>query len=163
MNRLQFSFLRFKLKEEPYIQSRDRRHANCGTVLKTCHLLLRLTCIFSQVVGVFHMVYCEDKKKNFCSSEYVMKGKCLSLHKSDCILATESRRVNINISISCMTKNIRRHNGCTNFIYFRTSGIYTLSLRITVPRKVPIAKIWGSDVFEQRLIFKVFICMVHLI
>ena len=32
--------------------------------LKSCRLLLRLTCIFSQVVGVvFHGVHCDDKKK----------------------------------------------------------------------------------------------------
>ena len=40
-------------------------------------------------------------------------------------------------------KNIRSHNGCTSYIYFQTLGIYTSSLRITVPRKVLIAKIWG--------------------
>ena len=31
--------------------------------LKSCRLLLRLKCIFSHVVGVFHVVYCDDKKK----------------------------------------------------------------------------------------------------
>ena len=49
----QFSFLRFKLKEEPHIQDSDKRHANRSTVLKTWRLLLRLACIFSEVVGIF--------------------------------------------------------------------------------------------------------------
>ena len=89
---MQFSFLRFKLKEEPCIQYRYRRHANRGRVLKTCRLLLWLTCIFLLWL-LFHMVYCEDKKKNVCSSEYVMKDKVSSLHKSDCILVTESHKV----------------------------------------------------------------------
>ena len=31
--------------------------------LKSCRLLLWLKCIFSHVVCVFHMVYCDDKKK----------------------------------------------------------------------------------------------------
>ena len=55
---------------------------------------------------------------------------------------TELMILAINISTSYMVKNIRNHNGCTCFIYFQT-WIYTLSLRITVPRKVPIAQIWG--------------------
>ena len=37
---MQFNFFRLALEEEPHIQDRDRRHMNCGTVLKTCHLLL---------------------------------------------------------------------------------------------------------------------------
>ena len=39
------------------------------------------------------MVYYDDKNKKKISSEYVMKDKSLSLHNSDCILATESHRV----------------------------------------------------------------------
>ena len=49
----------------------------------------------------------------------------------------------INISTSYMAKNTRSRNGCSSYIYFQTSGIYTSSLRIIVPRKVLLAKIWG--------------------
>ena len=91
---MQFSFLRFKLKEGTHIQDRDRRHGNRGIVLKTCRLLLRLTCIFSQVLGVFpHGLLRRQKTKN-CSSECVMKDKSSLQHKSDSILATESHGVN---------------------------------------------------------------------
>ena len=67
----------------------------------------------------------------------------------------------INISNSYMARNIRSHNGYNNFIYFRTSGIYALLLRMTVPRKVPIAKIWGltalNTCFMNQLGLKVVI------
>ena len=56
---------------------------------------------------------------------------------------TEFIQLAINISTCYLAKNIRSHNGCTSHIYFQTLGIYTSSLRITVPRKVLIAKIWG--------------------
>ena len=49
----------------------------------------------------------------------------------------------ININTSYMAKNTRSRNGCSSYIYFQTSGIYTSSLRIIVPRKVLLAKIWG--------------------
>ena len=60
--------------------------------LKSCRLLLRLKCIFSNVVGVFTWFIPMIKRKK-CSSEYVMKDMSSSLHKSDYILATESHRV----------------------------------------------------------------------
>ena len=104
---MQFSFLRFKLKEEPYIQYRDRRHANRSTVLKTCHLLLRPTCIFSQVVGVFHVVYCEDKKKFFTVLNTSWKTSlCRYTNQVAFLLLsfTEFIPLAINISISCMAK-----------------------------------------------------------
>ena len=41
----------------------SRPNAEKLSPLKSCCLLLRLTCIFSQVVGGFHVVYCDDKKK----------------------------------------------------------------------------------------------------
>ena len=75
--------------------------------LKSCRLLLRLKCIFSHVVGVFHVVYCNDKKKK-CSSEYVMKDMSSSLHKSDYILATESHKV--------YTADYQYY-GCTSYIH----------------------------------------------
>ena len=56
---------------------------------------------------------------------------------------TEFIQLATYISTSYMAKNIRSHNGCTSYIYFQTSGIYTSSLWITVPGKVQIAKIWG--------------------
>ena len=148
----QFSFLRFKLKEEPHIQDCDKRHANRSTVLKTWRLLLRLACIFSEVVGFFHVVYCDDKKKIFCSSEYVMKdtNQIASLLLS----LTELILLAINIGTSNMTKTRRSHIGCTSFIYFRTSMIYTSSLRITVQRKVPIAKIWGLTPLNSSFMTK---------
>ena len=114
--------------------------------LKSCCLLLRLTCIFTQVVGaVFHVIYCDDKRKNWalnkswktCLCRYANQIAFLPLS------LTEFIQLAINISTSYMAKNIRSRNGCTSYIYFQTSGIYTSSLRITVPRKVQIAKIWG--------------------
>ena len=143
---MEFSFLRFKLKEEPYIQHRDKRHANRGTVLKICRLILRLTCISSRVVGVFHMVYCEDKKKHFAVLNMSWKTSLRRYVNQIPFLLlslTESILLAINISTSCVAQNIRSHNGCSSFMHFRTSEVYTLSLRITVLRKVPIAKIWG--------------------
>ena len=41
----------------------SRPNAENVSPLNSCWLLLRLACIFSQVVGVFHVVYCDDKKK----------------------------------------------------------------------------------------------------
>ena len=100
----------------------------------------------------FHVVYCDDEKKIFCSSEYVMKdtNQIASLLLS----LTELILLAINIGTSNMTKNIRSHSGCTSFIYFRTSRIYTSSLRITVQRKVPIAKIWGLPPLNSKFMTK---------
>ena len=56
---------------------------------------------------------------------------------------TEFMQLAINISTSYMAKNIRSRNGCTSYIYFQTSGIYTSLMTLTVPRKVQIAKIGG--------------------
>ena len=45
---------------------RSHIYRNCSQMLKnlsplkSCRLLLQLTCIFSQVVGIFHVVYCDD-------------------------------------------------------------------------------------------------------
>ena len=60
---MQFSFLRFKLKKSRWHIQESRPNAEKVSPLKSCRLLLRLTCIFFQVVGVFHVVYCDDKKK----------------------------------------------------------------------------------------------------
>ena len=55
---------------------------------------------------------------------------------------TEFIQLGINIIyIYIWPKYIRSRNGCTSYIYFQTSWIYTSSLKITVPMKVPIAKI----------------------
>ena len=74
---------------------------------------------------------------------------------------TEFIQLTINISTSYLAKNIRSHSGCTSYIYFRTLGIYTSSLRITIPRKVLIAKIWGlmplSPSFMTKLGLKIVI------
>ena len=41
----------------------SRPNAEKLSPLKNCCLLLRPKCIFPQVVGVFHVVYCDDEKK----------------------------------------------------------------------------------------------------
>ena len=52
--------------------------------LKSCRLLLRLKCIFSHVVGVFHVVYCDDKKKKMqfwiCHERHVFIATQIRLH-----------------------------------------------------------------------------------
>ena len=110
--------------------------------LKSCRLLLRLTCIFSQVVGVLHVVFCDDKKKKMWFwKRHVFVATQIRLHS--CYWVTVFIQLAFNMSTSYMAKNIRRRNGRTSYISFQTSGIYTSSLRITVPRKVQVAKIWG--------------------
>ena len=121
----------------------SRRNAEKLLPPKSSRLLLRLTCIFSHVVGIFHVVYCDGKKY---SSEYVMET-CIRRYTNEIVFLllslTEFIQLAINISISYMAKkNIRSGKGRTSYMYFQTSGIYTSSLKRTVPRKVPIAKIW---------------------
>ena len=62
----------------------SRPNAEKLSPLKSCRLLLRLTCIFFQVVGVFHVVYCDDKKKKmrFCISyeRHVFVATQIRLH-----------------------------------------------------------------------------------
>ena len=52
--------------------------------LKSCRLQLRLKCIFSHVVGVFHVVYCDDKKKKMqfwiCHERHVFIATQIRLH-----------------------------------------------------------------------------------
>ena len=52
--------------------------------LKSCRLLLRLKCIFSHVVGVFHVVYWDDKKKKMqfwiCHERHVFIATQIRLH-----------------------------------------------------------------------------------
>ena len=52
--------------------------------LNSCRLLLRLKCIFSHVVGVFHVVYCNDKKKKMqfwiCHERHVFIATQIRLH-----------------------------------------------------------------------------------
>ena len=52
--------------------------------LKSCRLLLRLKCIFSHVVGVFHVFYCDDKKKKMqfwiCHERHVFIATQIRLH-----------------------------------------------------------------------------------
>ena len=52
--------------------------------LKSCRLLLRLKCIFSHVVGVFHVVYCDDTKKKvqfwLCQERHVFIATQIRLH-----------------------------------------------------------------------------------
>ena len=99
--------------------------------LKSCRLLLRLKCIFSHVVGVFHVVYCDDKKKKnavlnmswkTCLHRYTTKVAFLLLS------LTEFIQLAINITTSCyMAKNIRRHDGYTSYIYCLNMGALPLS------------------------------------
>ena len=119
---VQLSFLRFKLNEEPHI------HKSCPSAEKLSPL--KAVTFYSdwhafslKLWVFFHVVYCNDEKKK-CTSEYVMKHMSSSLRKSDCILAFESHRVSATG-------------------YFQISGIYTSTLIVIVPRKVPIAKIRG--------------------
>ena len=102
-----------------YIQEL-RPNAEKPFPLKSCRLLLRLKCIISHVVGVFHVVYCDDKKKNkmqfwICHERrlhrYTNQITFLLLSLTDFI------QLAINIITSYMAKNIRRHNGCTSYIY----------------------------------------------
>ena len=53
--------------------------------LKSCRLLLQLKCIFSHVVVVFHVVYCDDKKKKrmqfwICHERHVFIATQFRLH-----------------------------------------------------------------------------------
>ena len=102
-----------------YIQEL-RPNAEKPFPLKSCRLLLRLKCIISHVVGVFHVVYCDDKKKKkmqfwICHERrlhrYTNQITFLLLSLTDFI------QLAINIITSYMAKNIRRHNGCTSYIY----------------------------------------------
>ena len=95
----------------------SRPNAEKLSPLKSCRLLLRLTCIFCQVVGVLHVVYCDDKKKQLRFLVWVMKDMSSSLHNQVVFLLlslTELIQLAINISTSYMAKNIRSHNGCTS-------------------------------------------------
>ena len=88
--------------------------------LKSCRLLLRLKCIFSHAVCVFHVVYCDDKKKK--NAVLNMSWKTCLHHYTNQITflllsLTEFIQLAINITTSYMAKNIRRHNGCTSYIY----------------------------------------------
>ena len=61
----------------------SRPNAEKLSPLKSCCLLLRLTCIFSQVVGVLHVVYCNDKKKLqfwICHERHVFVATQIRLH-----------------------------------------------------------------------------------
>ena len=92
------------------------------------------------------MVYCDDKKKKVVVLNMSWKT-CLRRYTNQIafllLSLTELIQLAINISSSYMAENKRSCNGRTSYIYFQTLGIYTSSLRITVPKKVPIAKIWG--------------------
>ena len=132
-----------------------RPNAEKLSPLKSCCLLLRLTCIFSQVVGVFHVVYCYDKKKKIAVLNTSWKT-CLRRYANQIafllLSLTEFIQLSLNISTSYMPKKtIRSRNECNSYIYFQTSGIYTSSLKIFVPRKIQIAKIWGSCHLTQAL------------
>ena len=90
---MQFSFLRFKLKEEPLTYTGIATQFWKAVFSKKLLSSTVTDMHFFQVVGVCHVVYCDDKKKKKCSSEYVMKDMSSSLHISDCILVAESHRV----------------------------------------------------------------------
>ena len=87
--------------------------------LKSCRLPLRLKCIFSDM-GVFHVVYRDDKKKKNAVLNMSWKT-CLHRYTNQftflLLSLTELIQLAINITTSCMAKNIRRHNECTSFIY----------------------------------------------
>ena len=103
----------------------------------------RLTCIFSQVVGVFFAWYIamiKEKKLQFwiCHERHIFVATQIRLHFL-LLSLTEFMQLAINFSTSYMTKNIRSHSGSTIYIYIQTSWIYTSPLRLSVPRKVLIA------------------------
>ena len=88
--------------------------------LKRCRLLLRLKCIFSDVVGVFHVVYCDDKKKKMqfwiCHERHVFIATQIRLHS--CYWVSQSLYSWLSIlPLVIWPKNIRGHNGCTSYIY----------------------------------------------
>ena len=62
----------------------SRPNAEKLSPLKSCCLLLRLTCILSQVLGVFHVVYCDDKKKKLqfwiCHERHFFVAMQIRLH-----------------------------------------------------------------------------------
>ena len=63
--KMQFSLLRFKLKEEPHVQDGDWRHANHRRVLKTCHFVLQLTYFLSSCGCFFTWFIMTIKRKTF--------------------------------------------------------------------------------------------------
>ena len=77
--------------------------------LKSCRLLLRLTWIFSQVVGVFHVVYCDDKKKKCGSESHERRLRRYANHIAFLLLSlTEIMQLPINISTSYMAKKHKK-------------------------------------------------------
>ena len=116
--------------------------------LKSCCLLLQLTCIFSQVVGVFHVVCCDDKKKKMqfwiCHERHVFVATHIRLYS--CYWVSHSLHNWLSILAQSYMAKIHKKPRWMHqlyiykYIYIQISGIYLSSLRITVPWKVPIAK-----------------------
>ena len=83
----------------------SRPNAEKLSPLKSCCLLLRLTCIFSQVVGVLHVVYCNDKKNAVLNMSW---KTCLRRYANQIafllLSLTEFIQLTFNISTSYMAK-----------------------------------------------------------
>ena len=131
--------------------------------LKSSCLLLRLTCIFSLTLWVFFTWFIAMVKNTVLNMSW---KTCLCSYTNEIVFLllslTEFIQLAINISISYMAKNpIKSGKGRTSYIYFQTSGIYTSSLKITVPRMVPIAEIWElmplNKIFMSKLGLKAII------
>ena len=125
----------------------SRPNAEKLSPLKSCCLLLRPKCIFSQVVGVFHVVYCDDEKKKLQfwirHERHVFVATQIRLYS--CYRVSQSLYNWLSIlALVIWPKHKKLQWMHQLYIYFQTSGIYTSSLKIFVPRKVQIAKIWGS-------------------
>ena len=79
---MQFSFLMFK--EKPLTYTGIAAQCRKAFSVKSFRLLLLLKCIFSHVMGVFHVVYCDDKKKKrqswICHERHVFIATQIRLH-----------------------------------------------------------------------------------
>ena len=93
--------------------------------LKSCRPLLRLKCIFSHVVDVFHVVYCDDKKKKNAVLNMSWKT-CLHRYTNQItfllLSLTEFIQLATNITTSYIAKNIRRHNGLYTLLKYGGSA-----------------------------------------
>ena len=143
---MQFSFIRFKLKEEPLTYTGITAQCWKAVSSKKLSPSTATDMHFLSSCGYFSCGLLRWQKEKIAVLNKSWKT-CLRRYVNEIAFLllglTEFIQLAINISTSYMAKNIRSRNGFTSYIYFQTSGIYTSSLRITVPRKVQIAKIWG--------------------
>ena len=142
---MQFSFVRFKLKEEPLTYTGITAQCWKAVFSKKLSPSTATDMHFPWSCGCFScgLLRWEKKLRFWISHErHVFVSTQIRLHS--CYWVSQSLYNWLSIlALVTWPKNIRSRNGFTSYIYFQTSGIFTSSLRITVPRKVQIAKIWG--------------------